>query len=179
MVKTSNIVRFKWMESLQVVLLSLETLEKGQQGGGVAIARDSKGSRITQQTNLVLGAQEVKRLAKLLQACRGVVGSVESSQILVDLVEAVCADISNGVRLLRESTGVHGSQLLAGLDTKGNPPSGLILTGLGITSGQESALADADLTRFLGDGDNGETDLPNPGVLLIYSQVCWHRIEKY
>lgn len=157
------------MVSLQVVLLSLETLKESQQGRGVAIARNSKGSCITQQTNLVLGAEEVKRVAQLLQARRRVVGAVESSQILVDLVEAFRSNVSYSVRLLGESPSVHGSQLLAGLDTKRNPPGGLILLRLGIASGQESALPKADLARLLGDGNNGETDLPNPGILLIPS----------
>lgn len=104
-------------------------------------------------------------MTQLLQARRRVVCAVESSQIFVDLVEAVRSNVAYSVRLLGESPSVHGSQLLAGLDTKRNPPGGLILLRLGVSSGQESALPNADLTGLLGDGNNGETDLSNPGIL--------------
>lgn len=96
---------------------------------------------------------------------RGVVGPVEPSQVLVDLVEGILADASNGISLVCEGSSVNIGQLRTRLEAERDPPSSLILLGLRIPSGQESILPNADLTRLLGYRDNGESDFPNPGIL--------------
>lgn len=50
---------------LQVVCLSLESLQKSQQGRCSTFSRNGKSSSIAQQANLVFGAQKIKRLAEL------------------------------------------------------------------------------------------------------------------
>lgn len=48
---------------IQIVILSLEFLQEREQGGRGSFARYRKSSCITQQANLVLGTQQMERLA--------------------------------------------------------------------------------------------------------------------
>lgn len=151
------------MYNLRIASLILEVLYEVQQSSCRALARDGQSSRIGNEANLILVAQLLLGLSQLSQSRRRVVGAVKACLLGVELVKTLI-DISQRFlfrgQCSRSCTSIFG----IGLQAERYPPQGIVFGGLDVASGEETRLADADLSRFFCDCKNGEADLANPGV---------------
>lgn len=141
----------------------MEALEESEETGGGSIARLRQSGGISNETNLILDAELVLGFTELEEALRRVVGPVETGLVCVELVEAL-VDATDRVLLGGKSTRSTACSLGGRLQSKGNPPGGLVFLGLHIAREEEATLLHADLARLLGNRDNRETNLTDPRV---------------
>ena len=112
-------------------------------------------------------------MAKLGEPCGRVIGPIEPCLFHIELIEIVVDTLD--VRLfIHQSLGLGSFRLGVSVRVQAerDPPNRLVFLQLDITSRQESGLTDGDLTRLLGDGDDGEADLANPRIL-------WRKLSSY
>lgn len=100
----------------------------------------------------------MKRLSKLCQVMGWIVCTVEAALVFVQFVENI-VNTSHHFKL-------GGKSLCCGVvDIEWNPPHSLVFFWFDISRGQESALTNGNLIRFLGNGDDRESNYTNPWIL--------------
>ena len=78
-------------------------------------------------------------------------------------------DVGNGRFPSGQSSNLLGRRSVGLIiEHDGNPPNGGILLGLDIPGSKETVLLDGNLSRLLGDSENGESDNLDPRLL----QTC-------